>query len=275
MFLESLGTTMLLSLGRLPPCREPTSSNNVLHDIALIVDAQKRRAFSSSSSVMQYIVLILGFPPRRVLPPRDLLVNSLVAREEEAHGRPKEVLIVIHEVLGLGTIGCNTSMSSIMKKVYFICFHGWSGPARFRMKSSRKMIHSHGGDVKKSKIRDAVYYNSCSLHFYFFGHHGGSLLWIRPIFLWWVTWNASSNKNLSHALVSTHWQRQCWWRSLHDKPSTGSVLGPSPLSLGSLDTRGPCQPCTHDTTYHIYSILLRGDNDAIHWKLAENVNGPS
>ena len=66
MFLESLGTTMLLSLGRLPPCREPTSSNNVLHDIA-------RRGESASL----------------------LRVDSLVAREEEAHGRPEEVLLVV------------------------------------------------------------------------------------------------------------------------------------------------------------------------------------
>jgi hypothetical protein len=28
-----------------------------------------------------------------VLPPRDLLVNSLVAREKEAHGRPEDVLL--------------------------------------------------------------------------------------------------------------------------------------------------------------------------------------
>jgi hypothetical protein len=60
---------MLLCLGRLPPCREPLSSNNVLHDIA-----QR----GESASLL-----------------RDLLLNSLVAREKEAHGRPKEVLFAI------------------------------------------------------------------------------------------------------------------------------------------------------------------------------------
>jgi hypothetical protein len=88
MFLESLGTTMLLSLGRLPPCREPTYSNNVLRKRDSLSPLRAMSCNTLFSSLRSLLVVCF-------LLARDQRVNEEVAREEEAHGRPEEVLLVV------------------------------------------------------------------------------------------------------------------------------------------------------------------------------------